>query len=207
MTPVVVLVLKSGGDFTSEHVIQLWLGLIGLGGWRGHVVCLTDTPGGSTPADVEQLPLTRAWQGWWSKLELCAPQHDRLGDVLYLDLDTVVVGAVAEIAAVGRLTMLSDFLRPARLASGVMYLTVKARRRAWNLLHAGDGPEQTMQSFRRRGDQGFFEWAWFQEASRWQDAVPGQIVSYKKDVRPQGGWAEGTRLICYHGKPRPWETQ
>jgi len=206
VTPVVALVLKSGGDFAAEHVIQLWLGLIGLGGWRGHVVLLTDQPGGSTPADIEQRPLTRAWQGWWSKLELCAPEHDTLGDILYMDLDTVVVGSIAQIAQVNRLTMLRDFLRPTRLASGVMYLPVQARRNVWELLHAGAGPELVMQSYHRIGDQGFFEWCWFHEAARWQDILPEQIISYKVHVKPAGGWTDDARLICYHGKPRPWET-
>lgn len=205
MTPIIALVLKSGGDYEREHAIRLWLQLIGTGGWSGRVVCLTDQVSGWAPADLEQLPLTRGWKGWWSKLELCAPEHDHLGDILFMDLDTVVVGDISKIAAVGQLTMLDDFNYSGRLASGVMYLPVKDRQRAWWLLHEGAGPELVIRTFRRTGDQAFFGMAWHGDAETFQNLLPGQIVSYKKHVKPAGGWDRNARLICYHGKPRPWE--
>ncbi len=205
MKPVIALVFKSGGDFEYKHVVDLYLQLAATAKWEGHVVCLTDQIADWAPSGIELLPLTRKFKGWWSKLELCAPEHDRLGDLLYFDLDTLVVGAIDEIAAVGKLTLLSDFLQPSRLASGMMYLPVKARQNAWELLHAGAGADLVVKTWHRRGDQAFFEFCWRHEAQRWQDVLPGQVVSFKQDVLPNGGCPDGARVICFHGKPRPWE--
>lgn len=56
-------------------------------------VCLTN----STVEGVETLPLKRDWPGWWSKIELFDPENFT-GRVLYLDLDTLIVGDLKEIA-------------------------------------------------------------------------------------------------------------
>ena len=207
MMPTLVCVLKSGGDFTHGHVIRLYRQCRTPGRWPpGRFVCLTDTKFDTTTPALQRRSLRQDWPGWWSKLEMCAPQHDDLGDILYLDLDTSVVGSLESIASAGRLTLLSDFYTPALLASGVMYLPVKARRFAWELLHAGAGPQLVFRSFRRKGDQGFFNLAFHADADRWQDVLPGQLISFKEHVAPSGyivPW--GARLICYHGHPRPWE--
>lgn len=203
---VVVCVLRSGGDFLPEHAIRL---VEDLGKyWAGHFVCLTNF-GAAYHASwppYERRPLLRPYPGWWSKLELCAPEQDGLGDIWYCDLDTVVVGDVTELIQVGQLTMLQDFMRP-RLASGVMYLPVDARREAWKAWKS-EGPVNVMRRCHRGGDQQFFEEVWGTRAATYQALYPGQIVSYKKDVvRAGAGWGHhpNVRLICFHGKPRPWE--
>lgn len=206
--PVVVCVLRSGGDFQLEHVGRLYDGLRAHG-YSGHVVCLSDEygvppTGWSVPWDgVEMRQLLRKWPGWWSKLELCAPEQDNLGDVLYLDLDTTVVGSLQDIAGMGRLMLLQDFSRRGRLASGVMYLPVAARRRAWAHLLRKE-PAVVMRVWQRTGDQGFFQDAW-PEAPRWQETLPGQIVSYKLHVQETSRVPAGARLVCFHGQPRPWD--
>jgi hypothetical protein len=51
------------------------------------------------------------------------------------------------------------------------------------------------------------------KAARWQDVLPGQVVSYKIHVQldPKKGKhignglvPAGTRVVCFHGQPRPW---
>lgn len=202
MTPIIVLVLRSGGDFKPEHVLRLWSQVYGKGRWHGHVVCLTDTPSGWCPAEIEQRPLVRSLPGWWSKVELCAPEHDGLGDILYLDLDTTIIGSLEDLTRVRQLVMLEDFLRPGRLASGVMYLPLAARREAWRCW-----PGMPLRRWVRRGDQAFFSEVW-PEATTWQHILPGQLVSFKEHVLPSGcivPW--DARVICYHGHPRPWEVE
>lgn len=56
-------------------------------------VCLTDAfvPG------VEVIPLVHGWDGWWSKVELFRPGA-LSGPVLYLDLDTLVVNDITDMA-------------------------------------------------------------------------------------------------------------
>lgn len=203
MMPSLVCVLRSGGEYKPEHVLRLYEQVRDAGPWMfERFVCLTDQ---RLEIPIVTRPLTRGWPGWWSKLELCAPENNDLGDILYIDLDTTVTGSLEDIARVRRLTLLSDFLRPTLLASGVMRLPVAARERAWELLHR-TGAETVMRSFKRKGDQGFFHRAWFLDAARWQDLLPGQLVSFKEHVEPSGyivPW--DARIICYHGHPRPWE--
>lgn len=199
--PVVVCVCRSGGDFNPDHVSRLYK-QVARHSSELHFVALTDMMASHTAYEVR--PLLWRYPGWWSKLELFAPEQDQLGDILYLDLDTTVIGSLLGIAAVGTMTMLQDFMRPARLASGVMYLTLEARQRVWEVWKAD--PEQHMRTFARKGDQHFIEIALAgYPVERFQDVLPGQIVSYKVHVEQHGRVPAKARLVCFHGKPRPWE--
>jgi hypothetical protein len=52
------------------------------------------------------------------------------------------------------------------------------------------------------GDQGFIE-PLTEGRAYWQDILPGAVVSWKKHC--QQGVPDSARVICFHGKPRPWE--
>lgn len=61
-------------------------------------VCLTDRPW-LLPAHIDTIPIVKPPRvyGWWSKLELFNPAHAFSGRVLYLDLDTLIVGPLDDI--------------------------------------------------------------------------------------------------------------
>lgn len=203
---IVACVLRYGGDYGPEYVARLREGVRRyLSGAR--FVCLSD---GEVPC--ERIPLTTRWPGWLSKLEIFRPGLFD-GPVLYLDLDTAVTGSLAEIAAYPhRFTMLSDFYRPELAASGVMawcgdYSAI-FRRFSDRLVPLFRG----IRPF--RGDCGWILRCLDQEPERFQDLFPGQVVSYKADVRAPTGHRcdRGTgavpcnaRLVCFHGRPRPHE--
>lgn len=89
----VACVLRSGGEYGPRHVQVLAAQVAHfMPGTR--FACLTDVdvPG------VECLPLQFMWPGWWSKVELF--DHFK-GRTLYLDLDTLVLGNLAPLAAAG----------------------------------------------------------------------------------------------------------
>ena len=191
MSKTVACVLKSGGDYDVEYVERLQRGVAEyLPGAR--FVCLSDVE-----VPCERIPLEYDWSGWWSKMELCRP--DIKGDLLYLDLDTIVTGDLKPLFGIRHLAMLSDFYHPERLASGVMLLPEKAREWAWN--HWTNGPEEHIERVGRYGDQMVFAEAFEPHVVRIQDAVPGKVVSYK--VHCRNGVPEGASLVCFHGKPRP----
>lgn len=201
----VACVLKSGGDFNAEYVERLRDGAAK--NLKGHrFLCLSDVD-----VPCERMPLRHDWPRWWSKMELFRPDLDG-GDFLYFDLDTLIVGDLSEIARARDLTMLSDFFDSKRLASGVMYLPWFDRADVWRKWIKD--PERHMRDFRGHGDGGFIG-SVKGKAQRWQDDVPGQIVSYKAHVRaPQhpiekgnGKIPKGARVVCFHGKPRPHEVQ
>lgn len=197
----VALVLRSGGEYRPEHVralvAQIERHLPGVG-----VVCLSDVD-----VPCERVPLKYGWRSWWSKLELFRP--DVAGDLLYIDLDTVIVGDLSELASLGRTTLLSDFYYPERPASGLMYLAESDRAKVWAAWIAD--PKAAMHKCMRHGDQQFIGEV-LHDAQRFQDVLPGRVVSYKVHVAKglnkrsigDGTVPAGASVVCFHGRPRPW---
>lgn len=140
----------------------------------------------------ERIPLRSPWPGWWAKIELFRPGLFD-GPVLYLDLDTVVVGDLEEIAAYrGPWAMLSDFKRPAHAQSGVMAWTPSLETAAvWAAFAAA--PKRWMRTF--TGD-GQFLHAMVETPGRLQTLFPGQIVSARM---ARWGPPPNARLVCFHG--------
>lgn len=175
----IACVLTSGGPYTVEYVERLKAGVDAH--LSGHeFVCLSDVD-----VPCERIPLTEGLPGWWSKLELF-----RLPSALYFDLDTVITGDLSEIAAHPHtFTMLSDFYRLEKPASGVM-----AWRGDYSFLLDEYDPART---YPGHGDQGYI--AANIEPERFQNLFPGQIVSRKvKNTRNSN-----ERVVCFHGEPRP----
>lgn len=195
----VALVLRSGGEYRPEHAQKLASKIRQhLSGAEVVVLSDVDVPG------VERIPLKHPeYRGWFSKIELMRP--DIAGDLLYLDLDTDVLRNLAQIAAVGRLTMLRDFYKLQKLQSGLMFLPEADRKEAWAC-------RDRLSSF--RGDGEYLHSIWNGKAKTWQDVLPGQVVSYKchvmRDPRKQnvhvgdGTVPRDARIVCFHGQPRPW---
>lgn len=205
----VVCVLRSGGDFRPEHVKTLFDQVIEHwpeDGTSPQCVVLTDTRrelyGLLGDLGVEKIPLCYHYPRWWSKLELFRSDLlGRLGDILYFDLDTVIVGSLGDVVKVSYLTLLADFYRPERLASGMMYLPQDVREEVWR--RWWPDAEGHMRHF--RGDQEFLQGPWEAEAERWQNLLPGQVVSYKAHVQRARRVPAGARVVCFHGRPRPWQ--
>lgn len=175
-------------------------------------VCLSDV---QVP-DVECIPLTTDWPGWWSKMEMFHPGIR--GDFLYMDLDTVIVGPIGDFFRPSELVLLRDFYRNGAkykdgVGSGLMYLPEANRAKPWECFVAN--PAGVMKQHAVGGDQRFLERYYLKNALRWQDILPGQIVSYKVDCAENRlgkgiifkGVPEGARVICCHGQPRPWQTK
>ena len=193
MTPLTIAtVYKSGGEYTAAHVDRL-----------AEQVAITN-PGAEFVVLSDALPgpgLLHNWPRWWGKLELFRGGLFS-GPVIYLDLDTDVIGPLDSLVSVD-FTMLSDFNRPHMPASGVM---------AWT----GDGPSEVYwaayhnpEAMRRYntsarwGDQGWIRDHVSKPPSRFRD---GACVSYKVHCRRTQQVPEGAVVVCYHGKPRPWHT-
>jgi len=184
MTP--VCVLRSGGDFLPEHVQWLARQVPGL-------VCMTDTP----VDGVQCIPLQHDWPTWWAKMEMFGPALE--GSVLMIDLDTVVRELPARPV---RTTVLRDFTQPEIIGSGLMYVTAEDRARVWEAWIANPaGHMAANQRWPKLGDQGFLM-DLLADAERWQDSEP--VYSYK--VHCRGGLPADAKVVCFHGKPRPWNS-
>jgi hypothetical protein len=189
-------VLRSGGDYRPEHVFRLQRQLAAHG--ETDFACLSDV----FLEGVETIPLRWDWPGWWAKMELFRP--DLRGDFLFLDLDMTVRGPLADFGASGALALMRDVYRPGGLQSSIMFLPERDRPTIWNDWIRS--PAHWMRRYPGGGDQAFLERHWLRRAKRLQDLTPGAIVSYKADVAGRGV-PENARVICFHGRPRPWEVE
>lgn len=192
----IATVLKTGGDYLPEHVISLYEQI------KKHnpdavFYCLTDTainhPG------INEIPLKYCFKGWWSKLELFAAFYDK--PVIYLDLDTVVMGDISFLQSTG-LTMLKDFYNHHGFGSGVMswhgdyryfiedFIPISAKVMARYRTHEKLGDQAFIRDFTKHKIETFSQ--------------DGSIVSYKVHVKPKNKVPHGAKVLCFHGKPRPW---
>jgi hypothetical protein len=177
----VVCVLKRSDDYDFDYVDKIERGLGKfLPGFE--LETITDPP----------------WPRWWSKIAMFAPEVT--GDFLYLDLDTVIVGKIDDLFT-GKLTVLADFNlpKPKFMATGVMFVPEADREEIWRNWIAD--PEYHMRKHGGNGDGGFLSQFWKHKAARWQEELPGKIVSYK--VHWRKGEGRDASVVCFHGKPRP----
>ncbi|MDQ0455482.1 hypothetical protein [Rhizobium paknamense] len=197
-------VLRSGGEYKPDHVQRLKQQVIRHypeADFRCLADCQVD--------GVTTLPLLHDGPGWWSKMELFRP--DIKGDILFMDLDTSIVGDLSDIAAIRELTLMRDIYRPDGLQSSIMVLPEAARAPVWQAWI--EQPDHWMRTYEKGGDQAFLERFWLGNAKRFQDLLPGQIVSWKSHVRPaehddetgNGTVPDNARIVIFHGKPRPWD--
>ena len=221
----VICVLKSGGDYGPGDVYCLAEGV------RQHLaapyrlICLTDMGELIDPRpmageeSLEILPLAHNLPGWWSKLEIFTIE----GAVLYLDLDTVIVGSLDDLAEAvrhleGRFMMLRKW-KGVGWGSGIMgwqgdwsgvlrsFLAQRKRferrPRGWDM-RINEGTNAVVY----RGDQ---DWLSIHlenlsaEIKAAQDLCPG-IYSYKRQIQGNGMPVDA-RVIVFHGRPRPAEVQ
>jgi hypothetical protein len=192
LRPGIICVLRSGGPYDAEDVLRLKAGVEQhMPGARFR--CIADTP----VRGVHVIPMAMDWPGWWSKMEAFRP--DIPGDWLYLDLDSIIVGSLADMLHLDRLAIMRDVYRPNGLQSSVMWLPEAERWAVWEAFTAQS--ERHMRRHHAGGDQSYLEEHWLGRASLWQDALPGQVVSYK--VHCRDGVPKGARLVVFHGRPKP----
>jgi hypothetical protein len=191
----IACVLRSGGDFDAHWVRALEAGV------RAHLppvlrkavrfVCLSDVD-----VPCERIPLLHDWPRWWPKLELFRPGLFS-GRVLYLDLDTLVVGDLSALCHYrGPFAMLADFYRVRKGIkegeSGVMAWTPGPHTAAiYQAYTDGKDPagDRDGHYIRSRVRHQYL-----------QDLYPGQIVSLKVHAKKKP--PRGARLVCGHGPPR-----
>lgn len=192
---ITVCVLRSGGIYTETHVSRLIAQV-------PNILCLSDIPFSSILAD-RRIPLQYEWPGWWSKIEVFNPRLNE--DILYIDLDSEIVGDLSKLISIGenskRSIMWTDPIRPKYANSSVMWIKQTEKAAVWDRFRKN--PAGFMKSFcfwpDKWGDQGFIS-SCLPDAGRWPE---GLVRSWRLECRK--GIKEGTVLLSFHGKPKPWD--
>jgi hypothetical protein len=167
------------------------------------IVCLTDLkPEKFKEIPVKVIPLENDWPGWWSKMEVFRPGLFD-GPVVYLDLDTVLVGNIDKLFRRSfRFAMLEPFhprLKYGKWASGIMawngdYSGIYKQFKA-GFVRAQRGPDQAS----------IVQYLSFQPESINKEFGKG-IYSYKRHCMRKGLPADA-KIICFHGTPRPHQVK
>lgn len=168
------------------------------------IVCLTDADA-ALPDFVQPVPLLHGWPRYWSKVELFRPGLFA-GPVLFLDLDTVICGALDAIAGADDPVLAAWDLKHGWLNSSFLRWSVDLSCVYARMLAQ---PEATMQAFQGElyGDQGLLQdemtrraipWRWVQD--RFPDAVTWQANAERHLPAPKG-----TAISLWYGRPKPHE--
>lgn len=196
----VACVLKSGGDFDERYVLALRHGVDKNLHKNHRFVCLSDV----SITCCERIRLEHGWKGWWSKLELFRQGLFDDDMVLYLDLDTLIVGDMDPLLDIDhKFSMLHGFRHVERRASGVMiwrgdysHLYEEMVLRADEIL---DPDTQQFlpwdQDFIDKNVQKFYGF----RPTPIQPMFP--VFSYKRHCKE--GLPRRASIVCFHGVPRP----
>lgn len=156
------------------------------------------------------------FDGWWEKLHLFKRGLFE-GRCMFLDLDTVIVGNIDDIAGYdGEFATLHDFWRgrgglgPAVILwePGALSESIFDEWAACGFPKRGNGDQSWIENL----DQGRFA----KRIDILQMLYPGSFVSYKEHcTAARRGWRgdmsdqrpppDGARVVCFHGNPRPHE--
>ena len=169
-------------------------------------LCITDDPSG---VESETRPMALDVPTWWGKVELFS--HPVPGRLLFFDLDTVIAGNIDAFAAYdGPFCVVKPFIdRGGGINSGIMSIAPDFGRHIWKRFERD--PEAAI---KRAHDEADPPWnvsdqRWIElnvdHFDYWQDLLPGQVVSYKRDCRD--GLPPDARVVSFHGHPDPGEVE
>ena len=206
-----VVCVKWGTLYGADYVNRLSRGArraLGDGGVAAFICFTDDSAGLDADIEVRSLPAGQAdWKGWWYKACLFAADAGLQGRVLYLDLDTVIVGSMQPLRHyAGAFATLSTVGFEAEEGNADGYNTSAM------LWDAGEGGLGALHSA-LRGDvfQCLMRWDHWVEmvapgAHLLQDAYPRLFVDYRLDCREHGPPAEAA-VVCFPRNPKPHEVE
>lgn len=189
MQPRILTVFKEGGDFRPEHVERL------------RRQCAVHAPGTAFVC-LAGPRLLHDWPGWWSKMHV----FTFAGPVLYMDLDTAVVGDLTPLLAAAQqhrfLALRNPLPTPSAFGSGLMAWAGDMRHVYTRFALDPDEHMRRCTTRRLWGDQGFVSETETPSAL-WQDLLPGRVVGWKTDCT--NGVPKTAAVVYFHGTPRPWQ--
>lgn len=190
-------VLKSGGEYTIEHVYRMKKMLEQYVDCPTQFVCYSDVE----IRNVKTRPLLNDWDGWWSKIEMFRD----IEDSFYIDLDMTINGNISDMVQSDSKFMALRNMNPR--IGGIGSALMKWRgdfSRIYNTFL--DDPEYFINRHSNKigtnmhGDQGYIfsvscnPHTGFKIDS-FQDKFPNRIKTFNE---------VGGDIKVFYGKHRPW---
>lgn len=212
MSDLIVACVRTGDAYPFHYVTKL-ISMVGRHLKLPHsFVCLTDQAqrcDGATFVDVREIGLP----GWWAKMVLFEPTWRQRSQIIYIDLDTVIVGDLSPLVGVpGEFAICESFTRlagntgyPCRFNSSVMMIGGGQCAFVWERFERQRG--RLMEKHQPYGDQAAIE-ELYPDALLLQRFVPkGFFLNYRHltMIPPKGAAMVnfgGTHKP--HNCPIPW---
>ena len=203
----IVACVWTGTKYQAEYVHRLHRAVMRHLPIPHRFVCLTDRARDLRGTGIECVHAD--YPGWWAKMELFKPEWREGERVVFLDLDTVIVGDLSPLAEVESEFAICDcFLKrlgvetkwPCRYGSCVMVLGETLGGDVWRDFEADS--DDLMQSAGRHGDQQVIEWL-HPLADILQDILPGFFLHYRELPEHPGYPPEGASLVIFGGSQKP----
>lgn len=201
----IVLVLRSGGDFSFKDVELITRHINGK--WessdRPRIICLWDKADQiCDTGEMIIMPLTNKEPGTWSRIQIYSPEMEQYRPFLYVDLDTMIIESLEKIFDLvkdqSKFIVLEDFWQKGKLATGLVWVPKNSSKVStiWNHYKKASG--KRMDAYIRKVTK---------EDLFWQQ-LTDSIYDFKLRKNSfLSSIPSGADLICFHGKPRIFSAQ
>jgi hypothetical protein len=199
----IVLVLRSGGDFSindviliTTHIINKWKDSV-----KPNIICLWDNASEEYDlGNIKFIPLKNNLPGTWSRIQLYSPEMEKYRPFLYVDLDTAIIDSLENIFDLikneNHFITLEDFYQKGTLATGLVWFPSNSEKiskvwKNWKGIVTG-----------RRMD--YFLRKHIKPDTFWQN-LTNFIFDFKPNKKVLTQLPIDAKLVCLHGKPRIFE--
>lgn len=204
--------------FTAEHVLTL-RNMVARHYSKPHrFVCITDDTSGLT--DVQTLPLWDTYANvpnpngthnpsCYRRLKVFAPDAGAwLGErIVCMDLDVVVTGDLSPLfddPADFKIWGQTDFPGKQWVNGSFFSLKAGSRPQVWTDFDPKTSPQKQKAAGARGSDQGWISYLLGPTVEKWSQK--DGIHSWRVHLAPRGGnLPDNARLVCFHGKAKPWD--
>lgn len=195
---IIACVLRRSKDYDVDYVNHLIQSLKMYVNVDVEYVCISDV-------DVSDIctwiQFENDWPGWWSKLELFSHPYLKGKDVVYFDLDVIVKDDITDfISKKHNFSMLRGLSK-----DGIANSSIMAWSKDRSYISKQFNPDIHIVEYKQKnkwGDQDFTRIHVNDEISFIQDHFPYMVASKKYSSKEE---ISSSKIVCFHGKPRPRE--
>jgi hypothetical protein len=198
-----------GNDMPEKYINNLYHGVSRFASEEFDFICFTNEEIDGLHEGIEARPfISPSKLGVLPRLYMYSKDSGLFGNqVLALDIDVIIVGSLKDI-----MSYRGEFCARSKFKPGFEYLL------DGDVISFRAGPENEdrlwnsfvdNREFAERHTKGR-ERYWYRhqigdEADRWDEYAPNQIISYKRHMRGRHTLPKGACIVSCHGVPRPHE--